>query len=41
MSELIYEQIGNIAMNAKGPITINQLSENLELIIPEEISTII
>ena len=29
MSQAIYDQIGNIAMNARGPITINQLANEL------------
>lgn len=29
MSQMIYDQIGNIAMNAKAPITVNQLAAKL------------
>lgn len=29
MSQIIYDQIGNIALNAKGPITVNRLAGKL------------
>lgn len=32
MSQTIYEQIGNIAMNAKSPLTVNQLADKLGII---------
>ena len=32
MSQKIYDQIGDIAMNAKGPLTINQLANKLGII---------
>ena len=31
MSESIYNEIGNIAMNAKGPLTVNQLANKLNI----------
>lgn len=31
MSQIIYEKIGEIALNAKGPITVDQLSEKLKI----------
>ena len=32
MSEIIYKQIGEIAMNAKGPMTVDQLAKKLGII---------
>lgn len=31
MSQTIYEQIGKIAMNAKSPLTVNQLADKLTI----------